>query len=226
MVDNYYNKYRIENIKRINSRYYLVEIHGRSYIWDFFDLGDYRNYYPFYLYYPRRNSWRIYDVTGKEHEYKSREQINRHVPKPLTIQLEPLFLLAWLIALTSVYVFILIYIAMNLFRIWYIKRVNRIEVKSGPRYELQVANVKRKEDWAGKFNKWSDKAEKILSAVLLSALIIASILAAIGGEGIEGFLLIFSFFGAVLFFWLGTVGNSIHVPDINIKYQIIEKKEK
>ncbi|GHU38858.1 hypothetical protein FACS1894192_11440 [Bacilli bacterium] len=212
MVDNSYNKYRIENLKRINSRYYLIEMHGRSYIWDFYDLGDFRNYYPFEVFYPPKNSWRLYDVTGKEDEYKSKEQIGRSVPTPVTSTLEALLFFVWLPAIKYLYISLLIFVIMILFAIWSVKKINQIDVKMKPCYILQVARTEKE-------SLWERKVKPIIIGSIFASLFIVGVFATII-MGFPGFIIIFGFFGLLIVFF-GTMWTHTYVPNINVKYQII-----
>lgn len=75
MVESKYNKYLIEDIKKINSRYYLLKINGKVWIVDHFNGFDFRNYFPFRVFFqkPIKQEWFIYDVTGKENNYSARK---------------------------------------------------------------------------------------------------------------------------------------------------------
>ncbi|MEY8443310.1 hypothetical protein AALA52_03495 [Lactococcus ileimucosae] len=68
MVTKNYDKYMIEDVKYINVRYFLIKLQGKSYIIDFSNPKDIRNYFPGFF--PDVNrSWKIYEVTGKENQY-------------------------------------------------------------------------------------------------------------------------------------------------------------
>ncbi|MBS7576315.1 MULTISPECIES: hypothetical protein [unclassified Enterococcus] len=72
MVEKKYDRYVIEKLNRINTRYFFAKIHERSYIIDYFNILDFRNYFPFRMFSSnRKKSWKIYDVTGKELIYKT-----------------------------------------------------------------------------------------------------------------------------------------------------------
>lgn len=208
MVTNSYNKYRIENLKRINSRYYLVEIHGRSYIWDFYDLGDFCNYYPFVVFYLPKKSWRLYDITGKEDQYKAKDQIGRRVPTPVTSTLEALLFFVWFPAYKYPYVSLSISVIMILFAIWSVKRINQIGVEMKPCYTLQVARTKKE-------SLWKRKVKPIIVGSIFASLLIVGVF--------EPFLMIY--FGLCIVSF-GTMRTHTYVPKINMKYKIIEKKEK
>jgi len=65
-------KYMIEEVKQINIRYYLIRIDGKSYVLDFSNPRDLRNYFA--VYFPNVNrQWSIYDVTGNEESYKAKK---------------------------------------------------------------------------------------------------------------------------------------------------------
>jgi len=63
--------YEIEEVKRINIRYYLVKIAGKSYILDFANSRSIKNYFPVYFLNMSRR-WQIYDVTGNESIYDAK----------------------------------------------------------------------------------------------------------------------------------------------------------
>ncbi|WP_206856803.1 hypothetical protein [Candidatus Enterococcus mangumiae] len=58
----------VQDIKRINGRYYLLELHDGLYIVDYFKLIRLRNFFPFSNFYnnARKKSWIAYKVTGLE----------------------------------------------------------------------------------------------------------------------------------------------------------------
>jgi uncharacterized membrane protein (TIGR01218 family) len=72
MVETLHDKYGIEDVKRINIRYYLIEVHGKWYIIDFSNPRDMRNYFqPFF---PALNhKWAIYDVTNSKDECHAKD---------------------------------------------------------------------------------------------------------------------------------------------------------
>jgi hypothetical protein len=65
MVDDY-NKNKIDDVKRINIRYYLIKIDGKSYIIDYANPKDIRTYFSSLFPYDK---WKIYDVTEHETKY-------------------------------------------------------------------------------------------------------------------------------------------------------------
>jgi hypothetical protein len=66
-----YSAYRIDDVKRINIRYYLIKIDGKSYIIDYANPKDLKTYFP--IAFPRMNQeWRIYDVTSNEQKYNAK----------------------------------------------------------------------------------------------------------------------------------------------------------
>jgi hypothetical protein len=58
----------IKDVKRINVRYYLIQIDNKSYIIDFANPKDFKIYF-FWIFIASNNQWKIYDVSGKEKEY-------------------------------------------------------------------------------------------------------------------------------------------------------------
>ncbi|EKK5254009.1 hypothetical protein KI126_002543 [Enterococcus faecium] len=216
MVTNLYDKYLIEDLRRINSRYYLVKIHGKTYVWDFYDLGDFRNYYPFEVFYPKKKSWKLYDVTGEENEYKSKEQIGYHVPRPMTFHL--VFLLFFVVFLSNVYPYIsfLIVIIMVIFTFFYIKRISKVDVMTKPCYTLLIAEEEKE-------SLWERKIKPVIVGGIFALLSIVGVFAMIT-IGFVGLYVIFGFFG-LLIVTVGTEWNHNFVPNINIKYQIKENKE-
>lgn len=66
MVEIKYDKYRVEKISRLDLRYYLIRVHNRYYVIDYFNPRDFRNFLPRKVY-----EWKIYDVTDHYREYTS-----------------------------------------------------------------------------------------------------------------------------------------------------------
>jgi hypothetical protein len=58
----------IKDVKRINVRYYLIQIDNKSYIIDYANPKDLRTYFS-WIFIASNNQWKIYDVTGKERDY-------------------------------------------------------------------------------------------------------------------------------------------------------------
>ncbi|EHQ8838778.1 hypothetical protein KI123_001356 [Enterococcus faecalis] len=211
-----YNKYLIEDLRRINSRYYLIQIHGKSYIWDFYDLGDFRNYYPFEVFYPKKDSWKLYDVTGEELKYKSKKQIGFMVQQPFTFWIEASLFFIGLISTVNLVISLLILTIMFLFTIMELKKINKINIKQKPQYILKVAK-------AEKISLWERKIKPIIVVIVFFAIFIMSLFSLIVLD-FSTMYAVLSFFGLGVIF-IGTMWNHNYVPNINVKYQIIEKKE-
>jgi len=58
----------IKDVKRINVRYYLIQIDNKSYIIDYVNPKDLRNYVAWFFI-SINKEWKLYDVTGKEKNY-------------------------------------------------------------------------------------------------------------------------------------------------------------
>jgi uncharacterized membrane protein (TIGR01218 family) len=64
-------EYKISDVKWINVRYYLIKIGDKSYILDFANPKDLRQY--FFMYFPKCCSeFNIYDVSGDEKKYDAK----------------------------------------------------------------------------------------------------------------------------------------------------------
>ena len=84
----------------------------------------------------------MYDITGKEDQYKAKDQIGRRVPTPVTSTLEDIVFRLFP-AYKYPYVSLSISVIMILFAIWSVKELIKLrEMK--PCYTLQVAEQKRK----------------------------------------------------------------------------------
>jgi len=68
MMDSERKYVVIKDVKRINVRYYLIQIDNKSYIIDFANPKDFKIYF-FWIFIASNNQWKIYDVSGKEKEY-------------------------------------------------------------------------------------------------------------------------------------------------------------
>jgi hypothetical protein len=79
-INNSVNEYKIEDVKRINIRYYLIKIQGKSYIIDYANPKDIRNYF-FELFPVMNNMWEIYDVTESESKYEAKNLHMYQTPK-------------------------------------------------------------------------------------------------------------------------------------------------
>ncbi|MGM0332988.1 hypothetical protein [Enterococcus sp. AZ050] len=215
MVEKY-DKYLIEDLRRINSRYYLIKIHGKSFIWDFYDLRDFRNYYPFEVFYPKKNTWKIYEITGEELNYSSKIQIGFMVQRPFTFWLESSLFFIGLISTVNLVISLLILTVMFLFTIMGLNKINRISVKQKPQYILKVAKLE-------KISLWERKIKPIIVIIVFLLILIISLFSLIV-LGFSTMYAVLSFFGLGVIF-IGTMWNHNYVPNINVKYQIIEKKE-
>lgn len=214
---NKYDRYLIEDLRRINSRFYLIQIHGKSYIWDFYDLGDFRNYYPFEVFYPKKKSWNLYDVTGEEYKYKTNPQIGRRVPKPFTFWMESAIFFVAISMSINLLLPLLIIVGMILFTIWKIKKINQIDINLKPCYILKVDKIRTK-------NLWDRKIKPIFVGVIFSLIFFVAIFSLIVVD-FSGMYAIISIFGLGAIF-LGTMWNYNYIPNINNKYKILEKEEK
>ncbi|OFI50248.1 hypothetical protein BG261_09005 [Floricoccus tropicus] len=65
------DKFVIQSVKRINTRYYLFELHGRYYIADYSNPKDLRQYIPG-MFQELQDHTTVYDVTGHEEEYNAK----------------------------------------------------------------------------------------------------------------------------------------------------------
>ncbi|MGM0170240.1 hypothetical protein IGJ39_000311 [Enterococcus sp. AZ140] len=74
-----------QGIKRINGRYYLLELHDGVYIVDYFKLMRLRNFFPFSTFYnnARKKSWTAYKVTGSAEIFEGKKisEIQFYVPE-------------------------------------------------------------------------------------------------------------------------------------------------
>lgn len=216
MVANSYDKYRIEDLRRINSRFYLVKIHGKTYVWDFYDLGDFRNYYPFEVFYPSKKSWKLYDVTGEENEYKSKPQVGYRVPRPLTLHLVALLFFVLSPAILYPYFSLLVGTFLAVVTFFYIKRTNKVDVVTKPCYTLRIAREEKE-------SLWERRIKPALVGSIFALLIIVGVFAGIT-TGFDGLYVIIVGFGSFIVAF-GTEWGHYFVPNINIKYQIKENKE-
>lgn len=214
MVANRYDKYRIEDMKRINSRYYLVEIHGKSYIIDYFDSFDFKNYFPFRIFYQNsEKSWKIYDVTGEEEKYKAKK-IPWTRKDPATILLMGLYPICIIFVgsffyseqyvegvVALVIVLILVGTALN-----QIRKSLSISVEGKQTYVLFPAKLKK---------------IKLLKLKQITVILLFISLLYLSGIMPYFFLFLVSIVVAVGNVW----ENSWVMPDRTIKYKIIEKEE-
>lgn len=75
MVEVKYDKYLVEKIGRLDLRYYLIKVHNRYYVIDYFNPRDFRNFLPKKVY-----EWKIYDVTDNYQDYVSMPLVWRLPP--------------------------------------------------------------------------------------------------------------------------------------------------
>ena len=75
----------VQDIKRINGRYYLLELHDGLYIVDYFKLMRLRNFFPFSTFYNNapKKSWTAYKVTGSAEIFEGKKipEIQFYVPE-------------------------------------------------------------------------------------------------------------------------------------------------
>lgn len=63
------DKYVARVVRRLDNRYYLIEVHNRLYVIDYFNPRDVRNY--LWGFFPKHfSSYNIYDVTDISDRYK------------------------------------------------------------------------------------------------------------------------------------------------------------
>jgi len=65
------NVYKIDSVEKINVRYYLIKIEDKSYIIDYANPKNIKNYFSV-VFLKNHSQWRIYDVTGKEQDVKAK----------------------------------------------------------------------------------------------------------------------------------------------------------
>ena len=220
MVEVKYNKYLIEDIKKINSRYYLLKINGKMWIIDYFDGFNLRNYFPFRVFFQNssKREWVIYDVTGKENKYPARGLF--------TVEFSPsgLYLLLtflWYSVVTSALfsegkvlsgLIVLVVVPLITYFIFlYIKKWKQIDIVNQPSFILKAVNKK---------NTSSIKVRvKQIVEILFFLMIFFLSYPNIG-------VLLFCLALFITVFNIYNDSNYIPNSDKRIKYQIIENEEK
>lgn len=62
------DKYLIEDIKRMNSRFFLIQLHHKYYIIDYYNFKSYRWFYPLSAFYNNKSlhTWDIYGIKDED----------------------------------------------------------------------------------------------------------------------------------------------------------------
>ncbi|MBK0084292.1 hypothetical protein IAE51_10325 [Lactococcus sp. S64] len=216
VVENKYRKYRIEDLKRINSRYYQIEMHGKTYVIDYFDGFDFRNYFPFKIFYQgREKRWKIYEVADdRKYGAKRMPWIGKF---PGVFEILGLYPICVLVVgsffrdkrfLEGVALSIIIFSFIFIF-LRYIKRKEELDISESASFILMpVENQKV-------VNTRFIRLKQILVVLLFIFLFVISL------REVSYVL----FFPAIAVAVGNMWNNKIYVPDETIKYQIIEKEE-
>jgi len=217
VAENKYRKYRIEDLKRINSRYYQIVIHGKTYVIDYFDGFDFKNYFPFKVFYQgRAKRWEIYEVADDgKYGAKRMPWIGKF---PGVFEILGLYPICVLVVGSffrdkrflegTVLAIIILSIIFTFLR--YIKRKEALDISENASFILAPV-----ENQKGANTRFTG-LKQILVISLFIFLIVISL------REIAYVL----FFPAIAVAVGNMWNNKIYVPDETIKYQIIEKEEK
>lgn len=219
MVESKNDKYLIEDIKKINSRYYLLKINKKLWIIDYFNNYDLRNYFPFRVFFQQsiKQEWSIYDVTGKENNYPARAL---HTVEFFPPGVCLLVTFAWYVftiqALASekkffsgIIVLVMIPLITYLFFLIKKKKIKRLDIVNQPSFILKVVNKK---------STYSMKVRiKQTAEILLFLMIFFLSYPNIG-------ILLFCLALSITVFNIYNDSNYIPDSDKRIKYKIIEKE--
>lgn len=222
MVESKYNKYLIEDIKKINSRYYLLKINGKVWIVDYFNGLDFRNYFPFRVFFqkPIKQEWSIYDITGKENNYPARKLYTVEFPPSgvylLIIFVWSVFAIQALVSegkILSGLIILLMIPLISYLVFLYLKKKKRkqVDIVNQPSFILKAINKK------------STSPMKVRMKQIVEILFVLMIC-----------FISYSNIGVLLFCLALSItvfniyNDSDYVPDSDkrIKYKIIEKEEK
>ncbi|GAX48473.1 hypothetical protein [Pseudolactococcus reticulitermitis] len=229
MVDPKYNRYRIENLERISSRFYLIRLHGKSYVIDFYDVKKIKNFFPFSTLYNNRENktWGIYDITNHEKEFSSMSlTLGNLVPKSNVIFsvliLFPLILMVFLLLpffiagiLILMYMVFLGYI---IFREFESNKILLKQLNNFANYQLLLVEERRK-----RFYIIGSNTIAIGISIFYVMLILISI---DSSKSILPVLCFGIWFGILLSNTFGRLISGVeYIPDETKKYKIIEKKE-
>ncbi len=223
VAESKYNKYLIEDIKRINSRFCLIRSHGESYVVDYYDIKKLRDFFPVSTIYNNsfKKAWDIYDVSNSEDEFNVTPIPWFDAPSSVgvfgAIVLFPLFsqlflLLSFPISILLILVCLggLLYLALH-----EIRSSKRIlyQLKKFSKYQMIPVVKKKRTAWFS-------------NGIALGISVLLVILFAFSIKNLS--TLYISIVFLLLISWaLGSIITGVrYIPDKSIKYQIIENEEK
>lgn len=214
----------VQDIKRINGRYYLLELHDGSYIVDYFKLIRLSNFFPFSNFYnnARKKSWTAYKVTGLEEIIEGKKTPERQFYVPESYGIFGVFVISpfliFLGYLESIYLALLIgsvlstYGIISTCRLLHSNKKVKEIVKDTTIVQLILVENKRSKIYVFLSNFLSCVYGMFVSYLFVSAIL----------SGDFGVVIFVSLVSPTISLIFGKIiSNLREVPDINVKYKVV-----
>ena len=218
----------VQDIKRINGRYYLLELHDESYIVDYFKLIRFRNFFPFSNFYNNtwEKSWTAYKVTGLEEIIEGKKIPERqfYVPESYgifgVIVISPF--LIYLGYLESIYLALLIGSLLSTYGIVSISRLLHSNKKVQEIVkDTTIVKLVLVENAKSKIYVVLSNFLSCVYGMFVSYLFISAILS--GDFWVVIFVSLVSPTISLIFGKI--ISNLREVPDINVKYKVVRNDD-
>ncbi len=238
VAESKYNKYLIEDVKRINSRFFLIQLHHNYYIMDYYNFKSYRWFYPLSTYYNNKSlhTWDIYAIEERQLElFKTSSPITlgNIEPNSLVLTVSVLFfpLFTWFFFYRLP---IIVATFLSLLILVFIIHLIHVEISSTKRVLSYIHHEKSHVQKIKSVEKPRHRIMKILSNSIATLVLVFWLWLFIEmffpNHGVVPRLNIIIFY-LVLTLGISTMlGRAIsgisYIPNTRLKYQIIENEEK